>query len=279
MLLVSDFGLVVAQFAYAYKRTEAPTPFSTSGDFPAQPAGGSAYVNYVWTLQNNLALNKDYYQSLFPRVTRADVHTEEGSPLKGSDHYVVHGTSNMSMKTTLKFPVPSVLSTNLENDNQRLLTLTIEIDAKWPLRGGGRFVDCILDVTSSIAGAVISAPSLGTRAQIYKIVAVGTVRMLRSLASFFTLTISWDTVSWYEGEDSYGFDIVYSVTAYDVEVKAAASGTSSTTGIEAIDACDGLRNLCVEEEAGGELAKPPSTVSEASTGFSSYSIVSADEGL
>lgn len=167
-------------------------------------------------------------------MNKVDVHVEEGNPLTASDSYTVNGTTNMALVTTLKFPVPNVIAQNLGSGHPMLFTLTIEVQAQWPTRGGGLFRSMVLDASALFASSLITAPTIGRGSMIYKVVAVGAIKTVKALADMFKLTISWETNSWYEGEDTYGFDVVYSVTAVDSEFKL---GTAPLGSPEAVDAC------------------------------------------
>lgn len=242
--------------------------------------GGQTEVNYANTNYGQLVLKRAYYKSLVPTVATVDVHLEEGNTLLASDQYTVQGSTNMSFKTKLKFPVPNVLAQNLSSGHPMLFTLTVEVEAQWPTRGGGFFTGLLFDASSLFASSVITAPSLGRGSLIYKIVAMGTIKTVRALADMFTLTVSWETNSWYEGEDTYGFDVVYSVTALDTELKIGHWEYPDNQSLQQEDVDDAC-NLAVlfDEGRSSPSVEENSVASEVGSSFSTYSFVCHGEEL
>lgn len=196
-----------------------PTPLVSNGVFPRQPIAGSFEVDWADSYVSQTSA-KSFYSPVYPSVYRVERHTEEGSPADASETYIVNGSTNMRLVTTLVFPIPNVIAENASSDHPKITTLSVEIIARWPDRGGGgRYNSVIVDVAKLFASSFVSAPSGPVNGFTYRFTVIGVTFLWRYLAQLMTIKVDWTTTSWYEGEASFGFDVDYTVTYLDTEVR------------------------------------------------------------
>lgn len=209
---------MLGEAVYLYSRTDSPVPFANSGTFARKDVPGQIEVDWVNTRRVDVVA-RNYYTAVTASVDTVDRHYEEGDAAKASEQYTVNGDVNIRFVTQIKFPVPAVMALNGASKNPKTTMVTIEITARWPTRGGGYYNSVLVDLAKVFAESHVTRPTGGSGGLTYRLTVFGVTRVWQALSDFFTLRIDWTTNSWYEGEDSFGFDVNYSISYLDTEVR------------------------------------------------------------
>lgn len=172
--------------------------------------------NFVITDNVASELNASYFVSVNPDFQKP-YEFEADDVVLSSGSYRTVNSAPLTVATEIRVPIPKSIAYFLK-DRPRSVSMTLTLTASMP-SGGGAIKSVVWDVTALFARSVFQSTRSHTSLT-WQLLTVGISSIWSNLPKpEMLITVEWDAASWYEGENTYSFEVDASFVATDTEVR------------------------------------------------------------